>query len=443
MGPLTWIGGLMFRFGFAINLWIVNIDLGTGDLTLFPLPNLFVWTGGCFMWGCGLLLGIAFPLRIFDTMFRLGIILSLSPLYIVSWVFPVTVDFTKKGFSALLHVAFLFIVLYVVLVMSVQVIFAAIGVNTQLSGASLYYSLIKPFINLAFLLAHVFTMLIATAFCLMFLSKTDELAGHFAGASFSAGPAEQMGVKMAKAVGGKAAEGLKKVGGAALKGIGDAHKEKQAATMSRMKNTYQSGKTDANGRFVDKDARKAERYLKRHGELNKKNGPHYAASAQEKKDLIAYNNGLSAKKGTEEYNKFHDRDENGQLKDKEARAMENRLQKANLVDKDGNVTGRLPPSFEPPPSEKMIGKERIETLKDHPDTLAKAADDILKHPEWYKQKPNGSFKNDRAQKTISMAREAGFLDEKGQLTESGKFHVQRYDNLAKGRATRTANTQSK
>jgi hypothetical protein len=444
MGPLAWIGGLMFRMGFAIKILWINIDLGTGDITLFPLPNPFLPIGGCFLWGCGMLLGIVFPFRVFDALFRLGIILALSPLYIVSWVFPITRDFAKKGFTALLHIAFLFIILYVVLVMSIQVIFSAVGIDSTLPAPTVYISIMKPFINLAFLIANVITMLVATIFCIMFLGKTDELAGHFAGASFSSNTADTMAkgvASMAKKPLNTLINGKKDENGNTVKkGLKDLYRDKKT---DRMRKIYSSAKTDENGRLVDAKARRAERWLNKTGQLGLSDGTRYASSAQEKQDLIAYNNGLNAKEGTAEYEKYHKRNANGQLEDKDARAAEHRLHMAGLVDEKGNVTGRLPPSFEPPASEQMIGKERIGTLKDHPDTLAKAADDILKHPEWYRQKNDGSFKNPRAQATIAMAKEAGFLNEKGQLTESGKFHVQRYDAGAKGRATREANARAK
>ena len=359
MKQFSAIGGLMFKlvvgfsfkiFGIPINIPLINIEK-----ELFPMHNYCVIIGGCAMWVCGVLLGIVFPLRVFDSIFRLGIILSLSPLYIVSWVFPVTQDFAKKGFTAVLQVAFFFIILYICVVLSILVIFGSIGIKLDLSPQYLLYlALMRKFINGAALLANVFVMVVATIFCLLCLTKIEELVQHFAGASFSAGAAERMAGKFMKVTGSKIREGVNDIRNKrnATKDERKALKEgkKQAKLdnkIAKKRAIYENADVDENGRFKNRKARKAETFLKREGALHDENGHQYASTPRQKKDLQGFQYATSEEvkqSNPELYRRFTERNDLGVLKDPQARMMENRLKRANLVKGRGEIIGKMPPT---------------------------------------------------------------------------------------------------
>ena len=94
VSPITAVGQSLIGFSFA--------DGDTFWHVTFP-----VWG----MWLTGLTLVILFSIfsflvafKIIDIFLRLGFVLVLIPLFVATWVFPITRDFTKKGFTFLMSI---------------------------------------------------------------------------------------------------------------------------------------------------------------------------------------------------------------------------------------------------------------------------------------------------------------------------------------------------
>ncbi len=191
----------------AVGLKILWFDVGV-IFKIFDLPNIYVIASGCFIWISGIVLGVAFPFRVFDACFRLGIVLTLSPLYIIAWVFDITKNFAATGFKCVLQVAFLFIFLNITMKLNMELILKALdldGINivslAQSSGSEipLAIALLKPFMTYKAIGA-IFTLIVSLIFCLGMLMKVDDLANTFGGVAFSSKTADYTASKIAQPV---------------------------------------------------------------------------------------------------------------------------------------------------------------------------------------------------------------------------------------------------
>ena len=191
----------------AVGLKILWFDVGV-IFKLFDLPNIYVILSGCFIWISGIVLGVAFPFRVFDACFRLGIVLTLAPLYIVAWVFDLTKNFAATGFKCVLQVAFLFIFLNITMKLNIELILKALnldGINLislSRSGGSevpLAVALLKPFMTYKAVGA-IFTLIISMIFSLGMLMKVDDLSNTFAQTQFSSTVADFTASKVAAPV---------------------------------------------------------------------------------------------------------------------------------------------------------------------------------------------------------------------------------------------------
>lgn len=191
----------------AVGLKILWFDVGV-IFKIFDLPNMYVILSGCFIWISGIVLGVAFPFRVFDACFRLGIVLTLSPMYIIAWVFDITKNFAATGFKCVLQVAFLFIFLNITMKLNMELILKALdldGINiaslAQSRGSEipLTIALLKPFMTYKAIGA-IFTLIVSLIFCLGMLMKVDDLANTFGGVTFSSKTADYTASKIAQPV---------------------------------------------------------------------------------------------------------------------------------------------------------------------------------------------------------------------------------------------------
>ena len=244
-----------FIIALGLDLWI--IEIGTA-FKIFDLPNIWVVFSGCALWISAVVLGIFFPFRVFDAVFRLGIILALSPLYIISWVFPLTKDFAVKGFNCILQVAFLFMFLKITLDLSIDLIFEASGIGDVTSVAAAgnvnetAKTLLEPFMTAA-ALGKILVIIICLVFCVMMLKKVDDLANTFSQVNFSSTVSDNIGAKIA-------APAIK-LGNAAKNAVGT---EISSRVDAKAMSVMQDGKKD--GTFRQRLARS---YLHHRGVTNR------------------------------------------------------------------------------------------------------------------------------------------------------------------------------
>lgn len=175
-------------------------------------PEFEVLASGCVVWvGCWFILA-AFPFFLFDAMIRLGVTAALCPLFIVAWVFPITVGFAKKGFQSVLNVAFCFVCLKIILDLDIELILGASGMRSNLVGSK------REFMDAIIEGNNFIIVVVCFFYSIMFMLQAGQLANFFADTSFENNTAwkatQYAGQHMnnaRKAAGGLIGAGVRKV----------------------------------------------------------------------------------------------------------------------------------------------------------------------------------------------------------------------------------------
>jgi len=118
----------------GIGLGAAMMSVGTEGLNFFQ-GGFALTICGFIIWGAFYLLYLMFPMKVIDAFVRLAFVLALAPLWITLWVFPVTVQYTKKAWDMFLSSCLLFAILGVMIALVVQIMDGAIP-DTTPPGAS-------------------------------------------------------------------------------------------------------------------------------------------------------------------------------------------------------------------------------------------------------------------------------------------------------------------
>ncbi len=105
--------------GLVIGAAIILIGFADGFLNI--IPNFQIVTVGFIIVGAYFSVYVAVPFKLIDVMVRLTFVAALTPLWIVLWVFPATVSYTKNAWEMLLNCCACIICLGVVLVMALEI----------------------------------------------------------------------------------------------------------------------------------------------------------------------------------------------------------------------------------------------------------------------------------------------------------------------------------
>lgn len=233
------IAGVMARADYLQCIGIIHkfsISL-IGEWGPFQDPK--IWASGCIIWLGALSFMVMFPFWLIDACFRLGVVAAMSPLCIAAWVCPATRDFTSKGFSMLLNVAFTFMMLRITMAISVKMLTGATGLEDLSTDDASKTRAVCTFRWLHFGdkdacegidvpgTNNMWMYLVCVVYGWMLMKNNSSIAGHFAGAQF----ADNMAFQAAKGAGriteNAGSLGLK-VAGAAKDRV-QSHRDRKAA----------------------------------------------------------------------------------------------------------------------------------------------------------------------------------------------------------------------
>lgn len=173
----------------------LSFPFGIGKIG--PLQDPKIWASGCAIWFGALIFMFVFPFYLIDACFRLGVVAALCPLFIIAWVFPSTRDFAAKGWAALLNIAFTFMIIKIVMIISVQLLMGGSGLEDMKdddNSKTLMVCIYRwgsiggddpcagkelPETN------SLWIYLVCVVYGIMLLKESGQIAGHFSGASFS------------------------------------------------------------------------------------------------------------------------------------------------------------------------------------------------------------------------------------------------------------------
>lgn len=142
----TMSSGVLFGIILGVCIWSMTfIDLIWGFL-----PNFMYAILGCIIILAHIAILISFPFKLIDAMIRMAFVCALMPLWIILWVFPATVGYTKKAWDMFVSSCLIFVCMSVVIVLAMTMMTAALGnreafqqalVNDEFRKAAEYVSL--------------------------------------------------------------------------------------------------------------------------------------------------------------------------------------------------------------------------------------------------------------------------------------------------------------
>lgn len=217
-------------------------------LELFSIIDPGVWSHGCALTFATWLLGIVWPILVFDALFRLGITAALCPLFVVAWVFPSTAGYTSKGFHSFLNVAFFYVCLNFAIKMGLKLLEGSSGLDVLSPGddaaktaAVCALRLGKgencPEVASKPGFASLIIFCACTFYCYLFLKEASTFANFFSEVSFSNDTAFQAARSTASA-----AQKTAMAGGALAGAAYDKKQEWNDRAAARSVNNVRSGK---------------------------------------------------------------------------------------------------------------------------------------------------------------------------------------------------------
>ncbi|MDR2902850.1 MAG: hypothetical protein LBU87_07110 [Lactobacillales bacterium] len=100
-------------FGMASGVFFIIKSFSAAFLSFKVFPSIYMLFMGIILLITYSAIYLTFPLKLFDALVRLAFVCALMPLWIVLWVFPATVDYTKKAWGMFLNTCLLFVTLSV------------------------------------------------------------------------------------------------------------------------------------------------------------------------------------------------------------------------------------------------------------------------------------------------------------------------------------------
>ena len=104
-----------FITGIAIGASLVSVGI-EADGFFDSMPILLT---GCIMWLVFWLLYLIFPFQLIDAFVRMTFVLTLMPLWIILWVFPITASYTKRAWEMFLSVCLFIIILSIMVSLTI------------------------------------------------------------------------------------------------------------------------------------------------------------------------------------------------------------------------------------------------------------------------------------------------------------------------------------
>lgn len=139
VSPMTAVGQSLI--GFAQTESAIPLIPGTNRSMGFSFPDLIMWSVGFILVVLFTVFSFLVAFKIIDIFLRLGFVLVLMPLFVATWAFPATRDFTKKGFMFLMSI----ITEFLGLVLAINFIIVMFETGVANNRADLIAKMVAPY----------------------------------------------------------------------------------------------------------------------------------------------------------------------------------------------------------------------------------------------------------------------------------------------------------
>ena len=172
---------LMGIYAYAVVIWRFSFEHGEG--CIIPLLEPFLMA--CMIGAGAIALLLLIPLKIIDALFRIGVVIIMTPLLIAAWAFPITRKYTKAGWNVCLSALLFILFLSITVVIIKEVIDTAMKplIDGLPSGGKDAMTFLR--VKFSILSLDFFILIGAFMFSVKLIGAAGELSKEFGGAEGS------------------------------------------------------------------------------------------------------------------------------------------------------------------------------------------------------------------------------------------------------------------
>ena len=148
------------------------------------IPNLSMWVTGYAIVFTFFIITVLFPFYLIDAFFRIGFVATLLPFLIVAYVFKATRKYTAHAFNVVLYSLFTFLSMSLLLLVLVQMFYAALAEDTEaITNALANNDIVQLFDVFQFASGGLLILmcLVLAYFAFKLISSIDETTGEVSG----------------------------------------------------------------------------------------------------------------------------------------------------------------------------------------------------------------------------------------------------------------------
>ena len=166
------VKGVVIGEGIACNAQSLN-------LIIFSIPDIGMWLIGVIIFIVFLFIVLTVSFALVDYIVRIGFVLIMLPLLLVAWVFPITRQYTKKGWELFLNSLVALIAMAIALGLILKLLFSVLG-NSEEVDACINEDRMHDLYSIIYTNGFNWILFIVVLFLSVILIKTaTAVANHF------------------------------------------------------------------------------------------------------------------------------------------------------------------------------------------------------------------------------------------------------------------------
>ena len=187
------IKGLVIGEGIACNAQSLN-------LIIFSIPDVGMWIIGIIIFIVFAVIVFSISFAMVDYIVRIGFVLIMLPLLLVAWVFPITRQYTKRGWDLFLNSLVALVAMAITVGLILKLLFSVLG-NSEQVDACINEDRMHDLYSIIYTNGFDWILFIVISFmCVLLIKSSTAIANHFVGINPNLGS-----INVGAAVGGRMA----------------------------------------------------------------------------------------------------------------------------------------------------------------------------------------------------------------------------------------------
>ena len=187
------IKGLVIGEGIACNAQSIN-------LIIFSIPDIGMWIIGIIIFIVFAVIVFSISFAMVDYIVRIGFVLIMLPLLLVAWVFPITRQYTKRGWDLFLNSLVALVAMAITVGLILKLLFSVLG-NSEQVDACINEDRMHDLYSIIYTNGFDWILfIIISLMCVLLIKSSTAIANHFVGINPNLGS-----INVGAAVGGRMA----------------------------------------------------------------------------------------------------------------------------------------------------------------------------------------------------------------------------------------------